>query len=262
MKTLRNGSKGPDVKRWQFFLIGQGFDAGVADGIFGGKTEEATKAFQAKQKLTADGVAGNRTIAKAMLLGFEIIPDDRPEDERTSPNWPPKPGFPPLVSTAERQRLFGRYTYTHRPIPGNRENIEIHPPWEADNIVAVHIPQLIGVKGAPRSGNIRVHRHAAEQFRGLWQAWEDAGLLDRVLTWEGSYVPRLVRGGTSLSNHAFGTAFDINAKWNGLGALPALTGKEGSVRELVSAASDLGFYWGGHFNRRDGMHFEVAQLRE
>lgn len=262
MKTLRKGSKGPDVKRWQFFLIGQGFQLGQADGDFGAKTETATKAFQAKQKLTADGVVGNATIAKAMLLGFEIIREDPDRDERTSPNWPPRPNFTPLVSTAERQKVFGKYTYTRKPLPDNRENIQIHPPWEAQNIVTVNIPQLIGVKGAPRSGNIRVHRRVATQFQNLWDEWGQEGLIDRVLTWGGSYVPRLVRGGSSLSNHAFGTAFDINVAWNGLAVRPALVGSQGSVRELVPIAHKHGFYWGGHFSRQDGMHFEIAQVRE
>jgi len=28
----------------------------------------------------------------------------------------------------------------------------------------------------------------------------------------------------------------------------------------VPIAHDHGFYWGGHFSRSDGMHFEVAKL--
>lgn len=74
-------------------------------------------------------------------------------------------------------------------------------------------------------------------------------------------MPRFVRGSrTTLSNHSWGTAFDINYAWNCLGALPALRGEKGSVRELVPIAHRHGFYWGGHFSRRDGMHFEVARV--
>lgn len=65
----------------------------------------------------------------------------------------------------------------------------------------------------------------------------------------------------AASNHAWGTAFDINVPWNGLGATPALVGARGSVRKLVPLANEHGFYWGGHFNGRpDGMHFEIAQI--
>jgi hypothetical protein len=76
-------------------------------------------------------------------------------------------------------------------------------------------------------------------------------------------VARFVRGRAAqgiLSNHAFGSAFDINYDWNKLGAVPALAGQKGSVRELVSIAQENGFYWGGHFERLDGMHFEVAKI--
>jgi hypothetical protein len=32
------------------------------------------------------------------------------------------------------------------------------------------------------------------------------------------------------------------------------------VRELVEIANEWGFYWGGHFTRKDGMHFEIAKI--
>ena len=63
-----------------------------------------------------------------------------------------------------------------------------------------------------------------------------------------------------LSSHAFGTAFDINARDNRIGATPALRGSRGSVRALVPLANAHGFYWGGHFeDRPDGMHFEAIR---
>jgi hypothetical protein len=37
--------------------------------------------------------------------------------------------------------------------------------------------------------------------------------------------------------------------------------EEGSVRELVSDANKLRWYWGGHYlnlNRLDGMHFDYV----
>jgi hypothetical protein len=37
-------------------------------------------------------------------------------------------------------------------------------------------------------------------------------------------------------------------------------GQKGSVRELVQIANNNGFYWGGHFSRKDGMHFEIAKV--
>ena len=104
----------------------------------------------------------------------------------------------------------------------------------------------------------------ANQFTDLWSAWENAGLLSKILTFDGAYNPRYIRGGAKnqiLSNHAFATAFDINYAWNKLGAEPATFGQEGCVYELVPIAHRFGFYWGGHFStRKDGMHFEVAKI--
>jgi hypothetical protein len=260
MRILREDSKGADVKRWQNFLIGQGFDPGLADGEFGPRTREATTAFQARFGLEADGIVGNASWGQAMVLGLPVL-EDPPTGDQTGPDFPPKPNFGPLVSTASRQALFGRFRFEHVPIPGNRENIRILDNWEAQNIVRVELPQLAGVQGAGATGAVRFHRLAVGQLVSLWKAWEDAGLLPLVKTWGGAFVPRFVRGSiTSLSNHAFGSAFDINMAFNALGARPALVGRPGSVRELVPLAHQHGFYWGGHFTRLDGMHFEIAKL--
>jgi len=46
MQTLRRGMTGPDVQRWQTFLIAGGFLSGEADGDFGPQTVAATIRFQ------------------------------------------------------------------------------------------------------------------------------------------------------------------------------------------------------------------------
>jgi len=61
------------------------------------------------------------------------------------------------------------------------------------DIVRVAVPQLVGVEGAPPDGGARFHRLAVPQFLTLWEEWEKANLLDRVLTWAGAYVPRFAR---------------------------------------------------------------------
>ena len=64
-RTLRNGSEGEDVRELQNALIRLGYDCGKwgADGDFGDATEEAVIKFQKAKKLTADGVAGPKTIS-------------------------------------------------------------------------------------------------------------------------------------------------------------------------------------------------------
>ena len=61
--TLRNGSRGDSVRTLQQALITLGFLSGKADGIFGNKTEQAVRAFQASRKLAVDGLAGKKTQA-------------------------------------------------------------------------------------------------------------------------------------------------------------------------------------------------------
>ena len=261
MRVLRKGMTGDDVERWQFFLVGQNHQLEV-DGNFGGDTFDATSAFQTENHLDVDGAVGPDTLGRALSLGFDPL-EDAAAPANSGAAFPPRPNFNPLISTADRQKVFGKFDFVAAPVPSNPENIRILGTWEQDNIVRVQLPQLVGVQGAPHNGGARFHKKAADQLVALWKAWEDAGFLDRILTWDGSFVPRFIRGNrTVLSNHAFGTAFDINAALNPRGTRPLLVGKKGSVRELVTIANDQGFYWGGHFGAKpDGMHFEIAILK-
>lgn len=252
---------GVDIVGWQNFLRGRGFYFGTSDGHFGPKTKEGTMLFQKAAGLIADGVVGNLTYAEAMRLGFAIVQDTMRAVD--GPNWPPVPSkLRPIGSTFDKQQAFGEFSYDPAPLPGNPENIRIRGNWVAENITQIFLPQIVGVRGASSDGKISWHVKGADQIKALFQAWENAGLLRHILTWDGSWAPRFVRGSrTYLSNHAWATAFDINASQNPLGSQPALVGKPGCVRELVELANDCGFYWGGHFSGRpDGMHFELAKI--
>jgi len=282
MIALRKGSSGARVKSWQNFLVGQNLQnalspeiiaqhasekelAFTAGAVFGELTEIATRAFQQQNGLSADGIVGNFTMAMALSKGFPLI--EEPENiDKMGPNWPPRPAnLTPLSGTRGREEIFGRFEF--RPDPPNNfgDAIVITDDWESRNIVSVDIPQLQAVRGRPRNNRVRFHGKAADQFAALWRAWEDAGLLHLVATWNDSFVPRFMRNApherSKLSNHSFGSAFDINVEGNEFGAEPARVGKKNSVRELVPIANEHGFFWGGHFRRRpDGMHFEVAKI--
>jgi len=258
MRTLKLGSTGEEVSKWQYFLRGVELYWGEVDGIYGEKTRDATQAFQRRHGLVDDGVAGNRTLGEGMRLGFAVVDD--PDDGAVALDPPPKPVFGPL-GVAGREKLFGAYPYVPKPVANNPEAIEITSGWVKENIRMFTIPQLAGLPGAAAGGQAQFHRLVGERVIQLFAAWEQAGLLGSILTYGGSFVPRFVRGSrTTLSPHAHGSAFDINVAWNGFGAVPAKLGGKGSVRQLVPIASSLGFYWGGHFGRPDGMHFEVAKL--
>ncbi len=60
--VISYGSKGDRVKTLQQALITLGYLTGTPDGVFGSKTKKAVKAFQKSKKLTADGVAGKKTL--------------------------------------------------------------------------------------------------------------------------------------------------------------------------------------------------------
>src|SRR5829696_9897649 len=66
MSTFRLGSSGEEVVRIQERLQELGLYTGALDGRFGGGTESAVKAFQAKENLEVDGVVGPVTF-KALL---------------------------------------------------------------------------------------------------------------------------------------------------------------------------------------------------
>lgn len=74
----------------------------------------------------------------------------------------------------------------------------------------------------------------------------------------GSLCVRLIRGSASaVSNHSFGTAIDITLQ----GELDPFA--DGTMQiGLVILAEHFnaeGWYWGGGYNREDGMHFEVGE---
>lgn len=61
MSVYKLGSQGDEVSRIQKKLKALGFYLGPVDGIFGGGTYGAVKAFQSSKDLLADGVVGPRT---------------------------------------------------------------------------------------------------------------------------------------------------------------------------------------------------------
>lgn len=74
-------------------------------------------------------------------------------------------------------------------------------------------------------------------------------------TWGYSY--RLIRGSAStLSNHASGTAIDINAPKHPLGSRGTVPADKATA--IRAKAASLGLRWGGDYSSRpDEMHFEI-----
>lgn len=257
--VIKYGVSGQDVQVIQAILIGldilKNHDiTGLADS----ETMNAVKTFAAKYSIDFDV---NDAIPKSIidlftdyrLGGQDIEPGVKAE---VSSDWPPCPNDMDVLTMGEKFKLFGVIEYS----VNQDSTINILNDWRNENIVSVVIPQLSKIKN-PINSPILWHRATVAQLKALWEEWESLGLLDRIETFNGSFVPRLIRGGRTLSSHAFGTAFDINASKNPLMKNPPLVGEPGSVRELVPSANKFGFFWGGHFkNRPDGMHFEICRI--
>jgi hypothetical protein len=207
----------------------------------------------------------DRTKAHHFDLSYAHLPpplfhDTAHKDELRDRSWmPAKPPF----KQANREATFGRFEYEDDPSSDGGDGINILGGWEQANIGSVIIPQLARFR---KNGKTYFNKKAHDQFRGLFNAWEKAGLINLIVSWDGSFNPRYMRKAVHdrahLSNHSWGTAFDINASYNKLGKPVAKLGQTGCVLELVEIGYEYGFYWGGYFGkgRSDGMHFEVAKL--
>ena len=86
------------------------------------------------------------------------------------------------------------------------------------------------------------------------QALISTGKVSELKTWDGCFNIRRKRGLTSMSLHSWGIAIDVNAAWNGLNKTPTLT------PGFVKCFTDNGFDWGGTWQRKDGMHFQLSNI--
>ena len=64
LTVLNVGSRGTNVRILQQKLIDMGYLTGEADGIYGNQTRDAVQAFQQRNNLEADGIAGRMTLDK------------------------------------------------------------------------------------------------------------------------------------------------------------------------------------------------------
>jgi hypothetical protein len=280
----RGGANVPaEVQRWQYFLRRQGLtQVGSIDADFGLNTEKATRFFQVSHGISATGKVNAATLAKAESLGYTIVPDDY-YTKRAGPSFPAKPTGLSSPSNATRNADFTCFTFLQRPLHLRADEEAIVQKgscdgtvsdWVAEHIINIDAPQLRFARGFP--GKVRCHKLAAPVLTALFEQWERDDLLHLIISYEGCFVPRYKRnqapGGTAghgpkkssnvgeLSNHSFGSAFDINFVDNQLGRVPAFCGRRGSTRELVASATSLGVFWGGLFGTQDGMHFEISKL--
>lgn len=178
------------------------------------------------------------------------------------------------LSHSERVRIFGHLSFKTAPSENNPEAVRVPPDWVRENLVEVHIPQLRLLKGPARiTRGVTFHWKTARRVKELFAAWEAAGFLPEIETWNGSWVARFKRPSkpstpaarkaraaalteVDLSNHSWGTAFDVNAKeWRRGRQMPSTS----AVWGMAEIAANFGFAAGAHFTTTpDPMHFEDA----
>lgn len=175
------------------------------------------------------------------------------------PSFVPLPATP--LSQAEMLESFGDPRLVSK---GDTEAMtglaEPDETWVKENLIEVHLPELVGVPGFPQTGKIKFHRKAAPHLQAAISELSRKGLIQKIRSFDGAWAPRTVRGTRSgtYSTHAFGIAFDINSRWNPFGSPPPPVEKDGSTAELVPVFERHGFFWGGRFHKAEGGHFQYG----
>jgi len=187
MRTIRIGSKGDTVAKWQTFLKGSGYPLLLVDGVFGGDTHRATQGMQRQLKISADGIVGPLTWQAA---GFE---DSLEPPERGQAH------FWPRHTTHDMTLFYGN--------PG-------------EHLTSLIPPYQLYYFGSPIS-RFAIHRKCHDSaLRVLERTLAFYGRdkikelgLDR---YAGCFNNRAIRGGTRLSTHAWGAAIDWDSERNQL----------------------------------------------
>ena len=137
-------------------------------------------------------------------------------------------------------------TYRYRVLGGGR--IAPDPAWAAANIRTEVVPIL---------GSVTCHEDLFPQLRAALLEVQQRGLADEIHPDEyaGCYYPRFIAGTTTLSNHSFGLALDLNVPGNGRGTVGQID------RDVVAIFKTWGFAWGGDWRYTDPMHFELSEVK-
>ena len=119
--------------------------------------------------------------------------------------------------------------------------------WVAEHITTQPVPIL---------GKVTCNRLIFPQLRAALEEVRARGLAEKIHPGEyaGCYNARLIAGSTTLSNHAFGLALDLNVPGNQRGTVGEMD------RGVVEIFKRWGFAWGGDWRWTDPMHFEMNRL--
>jgi D-alanyl-D-alanine carboxypeptidase len=135
--------------------------------------------------------------------------------------------------------------YSYRILGGGQ--IAPEASWVRDHISTEVVPIL---------GPVTCNTLIFPQLRAALQQVVDSGLADQIHPgqYAGCYNPRFIAGTTTLSNHAFGLALDLNVPGNQRGTVGEMN------RGVVAIFEQWGFTWGGDWRYTDPMHFEANAI--
>jgi hypothetical protein len=101
--------------------------------------------------------------------------------------------------------------------------------WVSKNIVRVNLPALSKATGGKFS-MMMWHKYGKDQLIRFFETLEKEKFTYAYFEFCRGFIHVMFVSRTNLSNHSWGTAFDINVPYNGLNKIPALVGQKGSVR--------------------------------
>lgn len=120
------------------------------------------------------------------------------------------------------------------------------------NLVLWDVPTELEIGVIPK--RIYCNKDLIKPLEAAFKALIATGCVNELKTWDGCFNIRKKRGLSSMSLHSWAIAIDVNAFENGLGVTPKLSPK------FVKCFTDNGFDWGGTWQRKDGMHFQLAKI--
>lgn len=124
----------------------------------------------------------------------------------------------------------------------------------------IDLTQVWTIPGTVRT--IRLRKGAPGFLLVHFAAWFDKNIEDieagQLDDW--GYAERVIRDGVELSNHASGTAEDLNATKHPLGVRNTFTAAQAAKIRAQLLVYEGCIRWGGDYvNRPDEMHFEIVR---
>lgn len=146
-----------------------------------------------------------------------------------------------FLSGGDSGKAFGSFSYRYFP----DGKIAPDPAWVRENIVTAAVPIF---------GQVTCNRLMLPQLRGALQEVVNAGLANKLHTYDGCYNPAFIPGTDSISMHSWGIAIDLDAATNYRGIRGTMDAG------IVQIFKRWGFRWGGDWHYTDPMHFEIVAL--